>query len=328
MPDLFTRRLLITTGKGGVGKTTVSAALALLARQRGRRVLLLSLESTDRFGAMLGHDPVGHEVTNLEDGLDAINLDPEEVVLSFMRDHVYFQRFYRKLVDNPIWKSFYRVAPGLRELICLARICSLVEDRSFWSGRATYDLVVFDAPATGHGLGVLNVPASSSRLLVGSMRKSIQRIDELLHDPERTALNIVTLPEEMPVNEATELHQRVRSELRIPQACLFVNGSQSAPFSAEDRGFLDTLEREGDLRSRVGQALGDPEAPVRLAACARHQLARAELSDTYVSRARESVPLPAVLIPHLPNPRFGREALEQVVEAMAPQLKVTAETEA
>ncbi len=321
MPDLLTRRLLITTGKGGVGKTTVSAALARIAARRGLRALLVSIERHDRFGELFGVDPVGATVTELGEGIAAVNLEPDRVIEEFFDTHVGLRAVSRKILAHPVWKSFYAAAPGLRELVLLGKIFRLVDESSFWSGKPTWDVVIFDAPSTGHGAGILNVPDVSARLLVGNLRHQAEKIAALLRDRKKTALNLVTLPEEMPVAETIELHARVRDELRIPMGRLFVNAVPVEPFEPDDDDALSRLQTDDRRGLALDAALGGRGAGPLVLAAARHLRARRDLACDQADRVRAAIPLPSTSIPLVATPHFDRAALDAVADAVEAGLR-------
>ena len=207
LDSLLEHRLVVLTGKGGVGKSVVGASLALAARERGKRVLLVEvaapLEASRRLG---GPRSRGREVEALP-GLFTLNLDPQDAMDEYVRHVVKLDLVARRILANPVYQRFFAAAPGLRELMVLGKIMVLEEARRRLSREPLYDLIVVDAPATGHGLAYLKVPLAASRAIpVGPVGHNARRILQLFRDPERTALVIVAAPEEMAVVEAVELH--------------------------------------------------------------------------------------------------------------------------
>ncbi len=300
---LLDRRLLIVTGKGGVGKSTVSAALALNAARSGKRVLVCEVNAQERVAPLLGAPPAGPAIREALPGLFTVNVTPDEAMREYGLMVVKFRTIYEAVFENRLVRYFLRVVPSLAELVMLGKI--LHEARAEERGRPRWDLVVVDAPATGHAVQLLRVPSALvDTIPAGPLRRDAEWMEALLVDPVRTALAIVTLPEEMPVNEAIELDAEVRGVLGIHRAALFVNAMPEARFSAEEEGRLAGLEDEPP-----------PLGPA--ARAARLQAIRAEQAERYLARARAALDLPATVIPLLPIADWGRRAVEQVAAAIA-----------
>ncbi len=320
--DLFDRRLIIQSGKGGTGKTTISAALAVAAAERGKRVLLVELDTRDRFAALFGapEDPVGYKVQQLRERIFAINLDPHLVAVDFFKQHLKIKLIWRQIVESRIWQYFFEAAPGLKELICMGKIWRLLSEKHFFSGRPNWDCVILDAPATGHGFSLLNVPQAASDILFGPMKKNAEKIRDLIRDPRLTVLNIVSLPEEMPVNEARDFYRQTVDLLKVPLGVLFMNAVYPPLFTEPERAaFEDGLAGGGDqdpVAARVKATLGGAAAVAALARCARSRGARAALGARYSEKARESIPLPLIPIPFVFDADFDVGTLEAVAREL------------
>ena len=206
-PDLLDRRLLFFTGKGGVGKSTVTAATALLAAERGKRVLLVEVDAKDNLTALFEHAPVGFEPKLIHPGVHAMQINTEASLREYLKVNVRVPVLGRL---GPLARAFDFVAnaaPGVKEILTVGKVCW--ELRESLAGRADWDLIVVDAAATGHVIGQLDAPRAIQELVhVGPVRQQTDWMVELLSDPALTALNVVTAPEEMPVNETIELVAR------------------------------------------------------------------------------------------------------------------------
>jgi hypothetical protein len=302
-PTLLDRRIVIVTGKGGVGKSTVSAALALLAARAGRRVLVCEVNAQERIAPLLGAPPSGATAREVLPGLFTVNVTPAEAMREYGLLVLKFRAIYDAVFENRLVRYFLRVVPSLAELVMLGKI--LHEAKAVERGRPRWDLVVVDAPATGHAVQLLRVPSALVETVPGGpLRHDAEWMQALLVDPARTSLAIVTLPEEMPVNEAVDLDAQVRSILGIHRGALFVNAMPSARFSAGEAARLAALA-DG----------GPPLGPAALAA--RLQMIRAEQAARYLERAKASLDLPATVIPLIPDPDWGRPAIEAVAAAIA-----------
>ncbi len=304
---LLDRRLVVVTGKGGVGRSTVSAALALVAARAGKRVLVCEVNTREQVAPLLGARPAGTRVREARPGLHTVVVTPAEAMREYGLMVVKFQTIYEAVFENRLVRHFLRVVPSLGELVMLGKI--LHEARAETGGRPRWDLVVVDAPATGHAVQLLRVPgAMLGTVPPGPLRSDAQWMRDWLVDPARTALAIVTLPEEMPVNEAIDLDRQLRSQVGLAPAALVVNAVPARRFAPEEAGRL------------AGLAAAPP--PVGPAAAAAHlQALRAEAAARDLARARAALELPTTLLPLLAAPTWGAaevERLAAVLEAPGP----------
>jgi Mrp family chromosome partitioning ATPase len=303
LPTLLDRRLVIVTGKGGVGKSTVSAALALLAARRGKRVLVCELNAQERVAPLLGAPPSGGEIREVAPGISTVNVNPHDAMREYALMVVKFRTIYEAVFENRVVRFFLRAVPSLSELVMLGKI--LHEVRAEEAGRPRWDLVVLDAPATGHAVQLLRVPAAlHDTLPPGPMRRDTEWMRDLLVEPSVTALSIVTLPEEMPVNEAIELDAQVRGVLGIPRGALFLNAMPDQRFDPAERARLEALA-------------GGPPPLGAAARAAVLQATRAELAGKYAARARAALDLPTAVLPLLARERWDRDAVERLADAAA-----------
>src|SRR5882762_10907045 len=221
-PDLLDRRLLFFTGKGGVGKSTVTAAVALLAAERGKQVLLVEVDAKGHLTALFEHPPVGFDPVAVHPGVFAMQIDTEASLREYLKVQARVPVVGRL---GPLARAFDFVAnaaPGVKEILTVGKVCW--ELRESLAGRAPWDLIVVDAAATGHVVSQLDAPRAIQELVhVGPVRAQTDWMVELLADPVLTSLNVVTAAEEMPVNETIELVARARAELRVPLGAVVVN---------------------------------------------------------------------------------------------------------
>jgi anion-transporting ArsA/GET3 family ATPase len=293
----------VITGKGGVGKSSVAAALALHAVRRGRRVLVCEVNAQERIAPLLGARPGGGRVRELLPGLHAINVTPQDALREYGLRVVKFQTVYEAVFENRMVRHFLRIVPSFAELVMLGKI--LHEARATDAGRPRWDLVILDAPATGHAVQLLRVPqALLDAVPPGPLRHDAEWMHDLLLDPARTGIVLVTLPEEIAVNETTELDAEIRSVLGMPRAALIVNGMPPARFGAADAPSLEVL---ASAPAPLGPA-------ARAASVAALRRARAERA---LARLREAVPLPGAVLPQIATARWEREAVERLAGALA-----------
>jgi anion-transporting ArsA/GET3 family ATPase len=301
---LLDRRLALVTGKGGVGKSTIAAALAVLAAREGKRVLVCEVNaSQERIAPLLGAPRAGAAVRQARPGLFTVNVTPPEAMREYGLMVLKFRTIYDAVFENRLVRYFLRAVPSLAELVVLGKI--LHEVRLVENGRPRWDLVVVDAPATGHAVQLLRVPSALLDTVPGGpLRRDAEWMEALLVDPATTALALVTLPEEMPVNEAIELDAQVRSVLGIHRAALFVNAMPEARFADAEQAGLDALAARGGALGAAARA-------------ARLQLLRAAQARRYLARARAALDLPTTVLPLLPLPSWGPEAVERIAAALA-----------
>ncbi len=301
-PTLLDRRLVIVTGKGGVGKSTVSAALALIAARAGKRVLVCEVNAQERVAQLLGAPPAEGAVREALPGVFTVNVTPHDAMREYGLMVLRFKTIYDAVFENRLVRYFVRVVPSLAELVMLGKI--LHEARSEERGGPRWDLVVVDAPATGHAVQLLRVPSAlMDTVPAGPLRHDAEWMAAMLEDPARTSLAIVTLPEEMPINEAIELDSQVRSVLGIHRGALFVNAMPEARFGPGEAARLSALAASPPPLGPAAQA-------------GRLHAIRAEQAARYLERARAALDLPTTVIPLLPLTTWGRDAIELVAQAI------------
>ncbi len=296
------RRLVIVTGKGGVGKSTIAAALALRASRQGLRTLVCELDAVERVAPMLGAPPAGHEIREALPGLSTVNVTPREAMREYGLMVLRFRPLYDAVFENRFARYFLRAIPSLAELVMLGKV--LHEVRRQEDGRPRWDRVVLDAPATGHAVQLLRVPSVLlDTLPPGPLRKDAQWMQAMLVDPATTALALVTLPEEMPVTEAIELDTTVRTVLHVPRGLLVVNAFPEARFSPQERGRLAEL-------AHAPSPLGPAAAAARL-----HGI-RAAGARAHLARAEAAIDLPVATVPLILREAWDLAAVEAVAEAL------------
>jgi anion-transporting ArsA/GET3 family ATPase len=295
LDELLSRRVVVLSGKGGVGKSLVGAALAVAARERGKRVLLVEVAAPLEAGRLLGGRPSGGRETEALPGLFTVNLDPATVMDEYVRHAVRFEMLARRILESPIYHRFFAAAPGLKELMVLGKIMVLEEARARFAAKPLYDLIVVDAPATGHGLAFLKVPlAASAAAPVGPIGHNARRVLALLRDRRRTALVVVAIPEEMAVVEAVQFHRLATEELGMEPLGVVLNGCHERRFSDADEAEvlrLATAEADGYI---------SPDVPLPAALrAARRQIRRRKLTRFYQARLRRTLASPLVSLPFL-----------------------------
>lgn len=306
MPNVHDLRFLFVVGKGGVGKTTTAAAIALAAAKRGKRVLLCMCNAKERLSHLLEVGPIGPDVVSILPRIDAVNMTPAAALEEYGMLVLKVRALYKAIFENRIVASFLRGVPGIEAWSMLGKAYfHATTPRA--DGSAQYDLVIFDAPATGHGLDMLRVP----RVLVeiappGLLRREAENALRLFQDPKRAGVVIVTLPEDMPTNETIELHRALVSELHLPVARLVVNGVLPPLFAPGERDAFDALP------SRL--PAGSPLVSIAQAARARSMRERVQAQS--LARLEKELPIPRTELPYLFVPEFRRASVEALAAAL------------
>lgn len=294
---------MIVTGKGGVGKSTVSAALARVAARAGKRVLVCEVNAQERVAPLLGAPPAGPTIREAVPRISTVNVTPHEAMREYGLMVVRFRTIYEAVFENRLVRYFLRVVPSLAELVMLGKI--LHEAKAEERGRPRWDLVIVDAPATGHAVQLLRVPSALVDTVPGGpLRSDAEWMQAMLVDPAHTSVALVTLPEEMPVNEVLELDAQVRGLLGMDRGALFVNAMPELRFTAEEQ-------------AQLGPLLAAPPPLGPAAAAARLQALRAEQAARHLARASAALDIAPTVIPLLPIVEWGPAAVERVAAAIA-----------
>jgi anion-transporting ArsA/GET3 family ATPase len=223
--DLTEFRLVVVTGKGGTGKTVVSCELAEAARLAGKRVLLIESAATESIVPLFEKSPrpLGYKGRELRPGLYAVHIDPHEALADYARIQIGFGALTDRVLRTDTFQQLLEAAPGWRELIILGKIWHF-EQMTDASGKPIYDMLIVDAPATGHGLTFLDVPrVVQGAIQSGPLSRHASWVEAMVHDQERTLLLPVTLPEDLPVKETRELVDRARGDIGIAVDRIVVN---------------------------------------------------------------------------------------------------------
>lgn len=285
MSGLLDRRLLVVTGKGGVGKSTVAAALGLELASRGKRTLLCEVNADERLAPLLGHRPVGAEVRQVEPRLSLVDVRPTESMREYVLMKIRVERLYRAVFENKMVRYFLRFIPSLAETVMLGKILWHVHQPA--SAPGGFDAVVVDAPSTGHALSLLGVPQTLlSTLPAGPMTSEARWMRDLLVNPAVTGILLVALPDELPVNETLELDEALRTRLGLPVEAVVLNQAVPSRFGPQARRTL--ADRPGLLQlaqSYEEDAARTADAATRLAALEHPVLHLPRLVTPEVGRA-------------------------------------------
>ena len=241
MPAFAPRRFLFITGKGGVGKTTVTAALARSLAERGLRVLVTVCGAKERLSTLLGAPPLSSSIAELSQNIWGVRLVSEVALREYGALKLKNRVLVDAIFDSKYVAGFLSGTPGLREWSLLGKAWYHATENEA-DGRPRFDVVLFDAPATGHGLDMLRVPKVIVEIAPpGVLRSDAERAWDMFRDPAQSGVVVVSLPEEMPTNETLELCAALRTELTLPIAELVLNSWLPSLFSSAEAAQLATL---------------------------------------------------------------------------------------
>lgn len=245
------QRIALVTGKGGVGKSTVAATLALGAARSGRRVLVVELAGTRRMAELFGARDYGYEPRPLAPNLHGMTITSEQAIEDYIVQQIKVRALYKMVFRNRVMGPFMDAVPGLHDLIQLGKVFDLEREQK--GGRPAWDLIVLDAPATGHGVTMLRTPAAMMELTAsGPFYDNAKQVHDLFSDARKTAVVLVTLAEEMPVNETLDLYSQLGSWRSQVVGCV-LNEVVPPPFTDLDawetvRARLQVPELEESLQ--------------------------------------------------------------------------------
>ena len=294
---LLAKPLVVVTGKGGAGKSTVAAALGLAAARRGLRTIIAEVARRDDVSRALGGTGV-HE-DELAPGLHHISIDPEDAMEEYLVDQLPSRALADVLLSSRGFGYVAAATPGLRELLTVGKVWELAQADRRTPGADPYDLVVLDAPATGHGVAILSAPRTfADATLMGRIARQGRIIDAMLSDPAQTGVVAVARAEEMPVNEALALEASLPGTVGVHVDLVVANGVLPDRFDAADVRALQAA----------------PPSPAVRAALVAHERARGQRNQ--LARLRRAAAAPVVTLPFVSAGMLDAAAVEPLVRAL------------
>ena len=313
MTDLLDRRLVFVTGKGGVGKTTVAAAMALLAAHRGKRTLVCEVDAKGNLADFFETAPTAFRPREIQPRLWAMSMNTEESLREYLNLNLRVPLMGR---IGPLAHAFEFVAtaaPGVKEILTVGKLCYEVRERH-------YDLVVVDAAPTGHIVGQLAAPQAINELVqVGLVRQQTGWLLDILSNPDTTGLCIVATPEEMPVNETIELAGRVERETSVDLAAIIVNRVLPELFGRGEEEVFEKLS-EPDCVEALSKAVSGDVGPIM--AAARLAVTMRRTRAAHLERLRSGVDqsVPMLYVPYLFARSHGLRSTRQLADALGAEL--------
>jgi anion-transporting ArsA/GET3 family ATPase len=299
--DLFEKRIVFVTGKGGVGKTTVSLALGLAAAAAGRRTIVCEVASQESASRLFGRAEIGFHEVELRENLFTISIDPDRSMREYLELQLPVKAMGDLLYRSRIFTYLAAATPGLREMVTIGKIWELALPKRKTKRASAYDLVIVDAPATGHGIGFLQTPQNFADIArVGPMSQQASKINATIVDHSRAGAVIVALPEEMPVNESALLEGELLGPLGIAVDRIYMNALYPERFSDPE------LERV----AAAGEAAEQHVRPALTAAI--DEARRAKSQREQLDRLRELTRTDITTLPFVFAPELGITELERL----------------
>lgn len=299
-----------------MGKSTVAAALALVAAKRGKRVLVVDVDAKGTIADRFESGPVGFKPREVMPGVSLMAMDTEASLAEYIRLNLRIPIIGRL---GPLARALDFVAtaaPGVREILTIGKVCW--EVRESIEGRADWDIVIVDAAATGHVIAQLGAADAIGDLVsVGPVRGQTAWMSELLADSAITSLNVVTTPEEMPVAETIDLVTRARQELKVPLGAVIVNRVLPELFTHTDDSMFATLSTPPVVDALVAQVGAGTTAVMD---AARLAVAMRRSRVAHLSHLRDTIDLPMLFVPYLFARSQGRRETGMVADALAAEL--------
>ncbi|MGB0120834.1 MAG: ArsA family ATPase, partial [Solirubrobacterales bacterium] len=304
--DFLEKRILFVTGKGGVGKSTVAIALGIRAAMEGKRTIVVEVASTENASRVFRQADVGFKEVEMRNNLWAISIDPEES----MREYVLLQLKVKAMRDllfrSRMFTYLAAATPGLNELVTIGKIWELaLEDRKLKHGRK-YDLVIVDSPATGHGISFLQSPRTFANIArVGPIHSQARQLQDMINDHDHTGSVIVSLPEEMPVNETANLEAELTGDVNISVDRVIMNALYPDRYTDTDLKAIRKLGKSENDEVRAA-------SKAAISQCVRTASQREQLE-----RLESMVSAPITTLPYIFKPEIDLSSARQLAEELS-----------
>jgi anion-transporting ArsA/GET3 family ATPase len=317
--EFLAPKVLIVSGKGGVGKTTVSAALALVAARHGRKVCVAEVDRKGTLPKLYGGSDLTYEPRPLSAGVWGMNIVPDEALAEYLDVQYHMKRIARVFSTSHFVDYITATAPGLKDILVLGKIWYLEQGRT---ANMRFDNIIVDAPAAGHMLQFLSAPTGlSDAVRVGPVQRQAAWLSEMLQDPERTRVHLVTLAEEMPVTETLETSQALAERVGISSGAVFANAVYPEFLDDNDRSELAEIMSDGDPSelSDAAETVGlklDRDDLDALVGYSDFLAARRSIQTKHLRTLKKGVSEPVLELPYLFSAGLELPGIEQIADSI------------
>jgi anion-transporting ArsA/GET3 family ATPase len=293
---LIGHRLVFVLGKGGTGKTTLSTALAFAAEAAGKNVLLVETEDGNAIARLFGKEDFNEIPVSVSTGISIAKILPRAEMEAYTQSHVKSSLISKYITSSRLFEYLSGATPGLKEIMTLGRLWRWETSRNK-DGSPVYDIIIVDSPATGHALNLLRLPKTLIDMIrVGPIVSQVKILHTLLKDQTRTALTLVSLPEELPINESVELMASAREQIGMPIQMVFLNGVYPEVFSSPPpQAVSDMIFSEKN--STHFASVSNPEALEAVIAAVRHHCLRRKIHEKYLDYIKTAAACPVAEVP-------------------------------
>ena len=317
-------RILIVSGKGGVGKTTVAAALAVVAARHGRKVCIAEVDRKGTLPRLFGGSDLAYEPRQLSPGVFGMNIVPEDALAEYLAVQYHMKRISKAFTSTHFVDYITAAAPGLKDILMLGKIWYLEQGHDDAGGgrNGPFDTIIVDAPAAGHMLTFLSAPMGlADAVRIGPVKRQSDWLVQMLQDPKRTRVHLVTLPEEMPVSETLETAEALKDRVGIHSGTVFANAVYSELLDAtEMQTFADigagkpmaTLKK---VAASAGITL-DSEDVAALIGYGRFLMARRQIQGVHLKKLKRGVDQPVVELPFLFSAGLALPDIENLADVI------------
>jgi anion-transporting ArsA/GET3 family ATPase len=303
MDTILNKRVIFVAGKGGAGKTTITAALAMAAASQDRKVLVVETHENEALGSLFDHTGFTEKPTRLNSNIWGVRIDPKIVLEEYIRKYVTVPFVAYQIIHSRIFEHLAVATPGLKEVMTLSEIWRFEQKTDPSKKTPLYDLIIIDSPATGHGLSLLRVPSTlTSMLQTGPLVTQIRWVEDMLKDSTRSCLVLTALPEELPVNEALEFERKAENDLNMFVAAIIVNMVYPEIFSHNE---VLAIERMNNSK---------PKKKHPFIEAAQKQIIRRKLQQSHIKRLITECERPVFQLPFYYTNHLDREQIKDIAE--------------
>lgn len=301
--SILNKRVIFVAGKGGAGKTTVTAAMAMAAAACNKNVLVVETHENEALGSLFGRNELSEKPSRLGTNLWGVRIDPKVVLEEYIQKYVTVPFVAYQIIHSRIFEHLAAATPGLKEVMILSEIWRFEQKTNSNEKTPQYDLIIVDSPATGHGLSLLRVPSTlTSMLQTGPMAMQTRWVEDMLKDSARTCLILVALPEELPVNEALEFERKAENDLNMRVASIIVNMVYPEIFSPDEVTAIERMDLSGLNRKKA------------LIEAAHRQIVRRNVQQAHITRLLTESGHPVFQLPFYYTNDLDRNQMMDIAE--------------